>query len=94
MKKDQSHEIELINEMNIKQKLIMDIIEQECSEDGIIYHHEKFIELLNLVKEIEKMFGTVVNHNDLTCNIYINLVTIIEDVININNKHYNEEPYI
>ncbi len=94
MKKDQSHEIELINELNIKLNLIMDIIEQESSEDGIIYHHEKFIELLNLVKEIEKMFGTVVNHNDLTYNIYINLVTIIEEVIDINNKHYNEEPYI
>ena len=72
----------------------MDIIEQECSEDGIIYHHEKFIELLNLVKIIEKMFGTVVNHNYLTYNIYTNLVTIIEEVIDINNKHYNEEPYI
>jgi len=94
MKKNQSHEIELINEMNIKQNLIMDIIEQECSEDGIIYQHEKFIELLNLVKEIGKLLGKVVNHNDLTYNIYINLVTIIEEVIDINNKHYNEEPYI
>ena len=94
MKKNQAQEIELINEMNIKRNLIMEIIDHECSEDGVIYHHEKFVEILNLVKEIVKMYSTLVYRNDLTDDINITLVTIIQEVIDINTKHYNEEPYI
>ncbi len=94
MKKNQSQEIELINEMNKKRNLIMEIIDHECSEDGVIYHHEKFVEILNLVKEIVKMDRTLVYHNDLTDDIDIALLTVIQEVIDINTKHYNDEPYI
>jgi hypothetical protein len=94
MKDFKLQESETINEMDKKLILILDIIDNECSADGIIYHHEKFKDLLKLEKEIVKMYGTVVNQNEIIYNIHINLITIIEDVININNKHYNEEPYI
>jgi len=94
MKEFKSQESETINEMNKKLTLILDIIDSECSSDGIIYHHEKFKNLLKLEKEIVKMFGTVVNLNEIIYNIHINLITIIDDVININKKYYDEETYI
>jgi hypothetical protein len=94
MKEFKSQESETINEMNKKLTLILDIIDSECSADGIIYHHEKFKNLLKLEKEIVKMFGTVVNLNEIIYNIHINLITIIDDVIKINKKYYDEETYI
>jgi hypothetical protein len=94
MKEFKTKESETINEMNKKLTLILDIIDLECSPEGIIYHYEKFKELLNLEKEIVKMFEKIVIQNDITHNIHMNLITIIDDIINTNNKHYNEEPYI
>jgi hypothetical protein len=91
MKKTQ--QLKNIEEMDNKLTLIMDIIDLECNQDGLILDHDKYLQILGLLDDILGLWENIRIKNDTTEKIYIALVIINEDFIKINNKYY-DEPYV
>jgi len=89
-----ANQLENIDEMDKKLSLVLDLLDQECNGDGIIVNHAKYLKFLALLDEIVRLWDNVCIKNDTTEKIYISLVIINEDFIEINKKYYDEEPYI
>ena len=89
-----ANQLKNIDEMDKKLTLVLDLLDQECNGDGIIFNHVKYLQFLALVEDIVKLWDTVNIENDTTEKIYISLVIINEDFLKINKKYYDEEPYI
>lgn len=91
MKKE--NQLKNIDEMDNKLSLILDIIDQEGNQDGIIINHNKYLEILCLLDDIVELWKHIKIKTEITEKIYISLVIINEDIIKINKKYY-DDPYI
>lgn len=94
MKDFKSQELEIINKMDKKLSVILDILNQECNGDGIIINHAKYLQFIALLNDIVRLWDNISIKNDTTEKIYISLVTINEGFFKINKKYYDEEPFI
>lgn len=91
MKKE--NQLKKIDEMDNKLTVILDIIDRESNQDGIIIDHDKYLQILGLLDDIIELWDDIKIKTEITEKIYISLVIINEDVIKINKKYF-DDPYI
>jgi hypothetical protein len=87
-------QLENIDEMDNKLKLIIDIIDRECNHDGIIIDYDKYLQILGLSDDIIELSDDIKIKTEITEKIYLYLEIINKDFLKINKKYYYEEPYI
>jgi hypothetical protein len=83
---------EMINNMENKLFIILDHLDKECNDDGIIIDPIKYLQLLELLDEILKLLEDINIINESTEEIYHTLLFINKDIIEINKKYYDGEP--
>ena len=88
MKKE--NQLKKIDEMDNKLTVILDIIDRECNQDGIIIDHDKYLQILGLLDDIIELWDDIKIKTEITEKIYISLVIINEDVIKINKKYFDD----
>jgi hypothetical protein len=83
---------ESINDLENKLFMILDHLDKECNQDGIIINPIKYLQLLELLDEILKLFEDTNIINESTKEINYILFFINKDIIEINKKYYDGEP--
>ncbi len=83
---------EMINNIENKLFKILDHLDKECNQDGIIIELIKYLQLLELLDEILKLLEDINIINESTEEIYHTLFFINKDIIEINKKYYDGEP--
>jgi hypothetical protein len=83
---------ESINDLENKLFMILDHLDKECNQDGIIINPIKYLQLLELLDEILKLFEDTNIINESTEEINHTLFFINKDIIEINKKYYDGEP--
>ncbi len=93
MEEFEAQQQEIINDLENNLSKVLDLLDQECNRDGIIFNPVKYLQLLTFLDEILKLLGEINVINESTEEIYQTLFFINKDIIEINKKYYDEEPY-
>lgn len=93
MEEFEAQQQEIINDLENKLSKVLDLLGQECNGDGIIINPVKYLQLLTLLDEILNLLGDLNVINKSTEEIYHTLFFINKDIIEINKKYYDGEPY-
>lgn len=83
---------EKIKDLENKLFMILGHLDKECNQDGIIIDPIKYLQLLELLDEILKLFEDINIINESTEEINHTLFFINKDIIEINKKYYDGEP--
>ncbi len=89
MKKFNNNDKENIKEMNQKLNFMIDLVKKETNSELIFCNKETFLNFINLLKEIYDLWDNILNHTDDLLEIHGTLIEV-EDVVEINKKHYDE----
>jgi hypothetical protein len=92
MEEFEAQQQEIIKDMENKLLLILDHLDKECNQDGIIIDPIKYLQLLELNDENLKLLEDLNIITESTKEIYQTLFFINRDIIEINKKHYDGEP--
>jgi archaellum biogenesis ATPase FlaH len=93
MEEFEAEQQEKINDLENKLFMILDHLDKECNQDGIIIDTIKYLQLLEFLDEILKLMEDINIITESTEEIYQSIFFINRDIIEINKKHYDGEPY-
>jgi len=82
----------IVKEMDVKLAFIMDKIDNDINSDYIFSDYKIYVQVINLLEEIDQLWHTIKNQSENMDNVYFTLIQI-EDLININIRHFDNTTY-